>query len=136
MRKIALAVVVLLIAAGADLIIAKGTRSQSLAVGTILLVTAIPLLLVSRIQLGRAFSVAPKASILVTRGLYSKIPHPMYAFLDLALLGIIIAMRSPWAIMLWLAVVVVQGWQARREAKVLEHAFGEAYRKYRDQAWW
>ena len=136
MGKFRLVIVILLLAAGAVLVTMKGTRRQSLAAGTGLMIVAVPLLLVSRIQLGRAFSVAPKASILVTHGLYSKIPHPMYAFLDLALLGVIIALRAPWIVIPWLILVTVQGWQARREARVLEQAFGDAYRKYRAQAWW
>jgi len=41
-----------------------------------------PLMALARIQLGKAFSVAPKATTLVTHGLYSKIPHPLFVFLD------------------------------------------------------
>ena len=136
MGRYRLIVIVSVLAAGALLITIKGTQRQSLAAGVGLLVIAVPLLLVSRVQLGRAFSVAPKASILVTHGLYSKIPHPMYAFLDVALLGFVIALRMPWLVVPWLALVLVQAWQARREARLLEKTFGDAYRRYRAQTWW
>jgi len=99
-------------------------------------VIGLPLLALSRSQLGKAFSVAPRASTLVTHGLYSKIPHPMYAFLDLALLGVIVAVGQEWLVAAWLGLLALQAWQAGREARVLEQAFGDVYRKYRGQAWW
>jgi protein-S-isoprenylcysteine O-methyltransferase Ste14 len=136
MGRFRLIVIISVLAAEALLITSNGTQRQSLAAGIGHLIIGVPLLLLSRSQLGRAFSVMPKASILVTHGLYSKIPHPMYAFLDLVLLGIIIALRMPWLIALWLALVAVQAWQAKREARLLEKTFGDAYRRYRAQTWW
>jgi protein-S-isoprenylcysteine O-methyltransferase Ste14 len=136
MRKAGLTVVIALLAASALLVIREGTQRQGLVVGATLVVIGIPLLLLSRRQLGRAFSVAPKATTLVTTGLYLKIPHPMYAFLDLVLLGVILLLRQQWLVAIWLGVVAVQAWQAGRETKVLERAFGDAYRRYRAQAWW
>jgi protein-S-isoprenylcysteine O-methyltransferase Ste14 len=136
MRKAVLAVIIALLAASAVLIIREGTRRQDLIVGGALAVIGLPLLALSRSQLGRAFSVAPRASTLVTHGLYSKIPHPMYAFLDLALLGVIVAVGQEWLVAAWLGLLVFQAWQAGREARVLEQAFGDVHRKYRGQAWW
>ena len=60
----------------------------------------------------------------------------MYAFLDTALLGIVIALRQRWLVVAWLALVCAQSWQARREGRLLERAFGDAYRRYRAQTWW
>ncbi len=74
--------VIALLAGCAFLIIRLGTARLALVVGAILVAAAIPLLVLARIQLGKAFSVAPKASTLVTHGLYSRIPHPMYVFVD------------------------------------------------------
>jgi protein-S-isoprenylcysteine O-methyltransferase Ste14 len=136
MRKAVLAVIIALLAASAVLIIREGTRRQDLIVGGALAVIGLPLLALSRSQLGKAFSVAPRASTLVTHGLYSKIPHPMYAFLDLALLGVIVAVGQEWLVAAWLGLLALQAWQAGREARVLEQAFGDVYRKYRGQAWW
>ena len=129
MRKAVLAAIIALLAIGAVLIIRHGTQQQGLVGGGTLVLIGLPLLVLSRLQLGRAFSVGPRATTLVTRGLYSKIPHPMYAFLDLALLGVIVAVRQEWLVAAWLGLLAVQAWQSRREARVLEHAFGDAYRK-------
>jgi protein-S-isoprenylcysteine O-methyltransferase Ste14 len=136
MRRIVLAIVIVLVATGAGLFIGAASERQTLVVGATLAAIGVPLLLLSRVQLGRAFSVKPRATTLVTTGVYSKIPHPMYAFLDLALLGAVIALRRQWLIVVWLGLVLAHCWAARREGKVLETAFGEAYRTYRAQAWW
>jgi protein-S-isoprenylcysteine O-methyltransferase Ste14 len=136
MRKAVLGVVIVLLAASALLIIREGTERQGLVVGATLAVIGLPLLLLSRLQLGKAFAVAPRATTLVTHGLYSRIPHPMYAFLDLVLLGAVIALRQQWLVAVWLSLLAVQAWQAGRETRVLEQAFGDAYRRYRAQAWW
>ena len=96
----------------------------------------IPLLGLARRQLGRAFAITPQAKGLVTEGLYARIPHPMYAFLDLALLGVIIMARQQWLLVIWAGLVAVQASQARREARILEQAFGDAYRDYRRRTWW
>ncbi len=136
MGRTVLAIVIVLLAAGAGLFIGAAGQRQTLVVGVTLAAIGIPLLLLSRVQLGRAFSVKPRATTLVTTGVYSRIPHPMYAFLDLALLGVVIALRRQWLIAVWLGLVLAHCWAARREGKVLEAAFGEAYRKYRAQAWW
>jgi len=136
MRKVipVAAVVVLLTAAFS--FTQWATEAQCLIVGIGLVAIALPLTLLSRVQLGRAFAVGPKATTLVTSGLYSKIPHPMYVFLDLALLGIVIAVRVPGLLGLLATLVVIQAWQSTREAKVLEDAFGEQYREYRARTWW
>lgn len=136
MRRAVLVLVIGLLATGAFLIIREGTERQTLVVGATLGAIGLPLLILSRLQLGRAFSVAPKATSLVTNGVYARIPHPMYAFLDLTLLGVVIALRQQWLIAVWLGLVLVHAWAARREAVVLERAFGEAYRTYRAHAWW
>ncbi len=131
-----LAAVAVLMGLGAVVIIVYGTRVQCLVTGAILAAIGVPLLVLSRLQLGKSFAVTPKASILVKHGLYSKIPHPMYTFLDLSLLGGIIALRIAWLVAPWFVLVSVQSWQARREARVLEQAFGDAYRNYRARTWW
>jgi protein-S-isoprenylcysteine O-methyltransferase Ste14 len=136
MRKVVLTVVIALLAAGAVLIIRAGTQRQGVVVGGTLAVIGLPFLVLSRLQLGKAFSVAPRATTLVAHGLYSKIPHPMYAFLDVVLLGVVVVLRQDWLVAAWLGLVAFQAWQAGRETKVLEQAFGDAYRKYRQQAWW
>jgi protein-S-isoprenylcysteine O-methyltransferase Ste14 len=136
MRKAVLAVVVVLAAAGALLLITHQGSQLNALVGGALLVVGLPLLIVSRVQLGKAFSVGPKATTLVTSGLYAKIPHPMFAFLDVALLGLVMVVRQRWLVGAWLALVAAHAWASRREARVLERAFGGSYRAYRARTWW
>jgi protein-S-isoprenylcysteine O-methyltransferase Ste14 len=136
MRRAVLVLVVCLSAAGALVLIARHPAGQDLLVGGALMIVGVPLMFVSRVQLGSAFSVLPKATTLVTRGVYSKIPHPLFFFLDVALLGLIIAIRQPWLVAAWLVLVAVHSWAASREAKVLTRAFGDSYRDYRARTWW
>jgi protein-S-isoprenylcysteine O-methyltransferase Ste14 len=136
MRIAVLFGIVLLCVSGAVYLVRQGSSRDTLIAAGVLVATGLPLVIVSRRQLGTAFSVGPRARALVTHGLYARIPHPMYVFLDVMLLGLIVALRQTWLLALWVAVILVQVWQARREARVLEGAFGDAYRAYRRQTWW
>lgn len=136
MRKALLVCVVALFAAGALIVITGLGRAVALWIGGALVLVGVPLMALARVQIGSAFAVAPKAKALVTHGLYAKIPHPLYVFLDVALLGVVIALRQPWLVAPWLALVALHAWAARREARVLERAFGDAYRQYRAKTWW
>ena len=90
---------------------------------------------VSRYQLGRSFSIRAEAHRLVTHGIYSKIRNPIYVFGALLFAGFVLVIHRP---ILWLgvlAIAVMQTLRARREARVLEAAFGDAYRDYRRRTW-
>lgn len=136
MRRTVPLIVAALLAVGAAVLIERGTNSAALFAGGAPVLIGIPLIVLARRQLGSAFAFTPQAKGLVTQGLYSRIPHPMYVFLDLALLGGIIMLRQTWLLVLWAGLVVVQALQARREAQILERAFGDAYRDYRRRTWW
>ena len=136
MRKAVLVGVIALLAAGAFVVTTQGGRIVALSVGGAFILASVPLMALARVQLGKAFSVAPKATTLVTHGLYSKIPHPLFVFLDVALLGLAIAIRRRWLVAAWLVLVAVHAWAAAREAKVLARAFGDSYREYRARTWW
>jgi protein-S-isoprenylcysteine O-methyltransferase Ste14 len=136
MRTIGLAAFVGLLTLGAFVLIRQATSRESLYVGGVAVVIAVPLLGLARMQLGNAFSIAPEARGLVTHGLYARMPHPMYVFLDLGLLGVVVALRQAWLLVIWVGLVLVQAWQAQREAKVLEQAFGGSYLDYRRRTWW
>jgi protein-S-isoprenylcysteine O-methyltransferase Ste14 len=90
---------------------------------------------IARWQLGEAFSVDPEARKLVTRGLYSRIRHPVYLFGDLAYLGALLALQVWPALLIWLAMVMVDIRRAKREESVLAEAFGSAYTAYRSRTW-
>jgi protein-S-isoprenylcysteine O-methyltransferase Ste14 len=106
-----------------------------LVIGIIIGLPSFLLMLISRRQLGDSFSIMPEAKTLVTTGLYYRIQHPMYFFLDLFLVSIIIVLG--WSILLWawIILVVVQILQSRREEKVLSAAFGAEYEAYQSQTW-
>lgn len=89
----------------------------------------------ARWQLGEAFSVDPEARKLVTRGLYSRIRHPVYLFGNLAYFGALLALQVWTALLIWLAVVLVDIRRARREERVLAEAFGPGYMAYRSRTW-
>jgi protein-S-isoprenylcysteine O-methyltransferase Ste14 len=135
-RSEVLLAIAVLLALGALALIRQGTRQETLLVGGLLVLIGLPLVALARRQLGRAFTLTPQAKGLVMQGLYARIPHPMYVFLDVTLLGAIIILRQGWPLVLWAGLVCVQAWQARRETMVLEQAFGDAHREYRKLTWW
>jgi protein-S-isoprenylcysteine O-methyltransferase Ste14 len=93
------------------------------------------LMIVARRELGKSFSIAAVAKALVTNGLYSKIQHPMYLFLDLFLLAFIIFVNGSILLPFWAVLVLVQTFQSRREEKTLAAAFGHEYEAYEAGTW-
>jgi protein-S-isoprenylcysteine O-methyltransferase Ste14 len=103
--------------------------------GVALAAIAFVLMVLSRVQLGKSFTVTPKATDLVTHGLYSRLRHPMYVFLDLTLCGIALALHR-WYVLLPLVILLpLQMRNARRESALLREKFGERYEKYRRATW-
>lgn len=96
---------------------------------------ALVLLVIARLQLGRAFSVTAKASVLVTTGLYSRIRNPVYVFAALVILGIIVFVGQPWFLLVFALLIPLQVYRSRKEAQVLEEKFGDAYREYCQRTW-
>ena len=82
-----------------------------------------------------SFSVRPDARQLVTRGLYSKLRHPVYVFGSLAWLGALLTLLGWQALIIWLVVVVIEIGRARREERVLAEKFGAEYEAYRSRTW-
>lgn len=103
--------------------------------GVILGVPALSLWLLARIQLGRSFAVRALAKELVTHGLYAKIRNPVYVFGSLFIAGLILAIGRPIWLLILVLLVPLQVIRARKEARVLEEKFGDAYREYRSRTW-
>lgn len=90
---------------------------------------------IARFQLGRSFSVTAQARQLVTHGLYSKIRNPIYVFGSCVFAGVILVIRRPVWLLLFVVIIPLQMLRAKKESAVLEAAFGEEYRKYRAGTW-
>ncbi len=103
--------------------------------GVILAIAGYSLFVTARLQLGKSFSVSPQAKELVTVGLYSRIRNPIYVFVDVMWLGLIVALHLYWLFVPLLALLIMQIFRSGRETKVLEERFGEAYLIYRKQTW-
>ena len=103
--------------------------------GAILAVIAYTMIITARVQLGKSFSVRAEAKELVTHGLYGRIRNPMYVSVDLMVFGLILVLHLYWLLVIFAVLVVFQARQARREAKVLQETFGQAYLDYRKQTW-
>jgi protein-S-isoprenylcysteine O-methyltransferase Ste14 len=104
-------------------------------IGTALVFLGLAGLIAARYQLGRSFSLSPQARELVTRGVYSKIRNPIYVFGTVEIAGLVLVLRHPELWLLLPPILIVQTLRARREAQVLEAAFGDAYREYRRKTW-
>ena len=103
--------------------------------GLAIAIPSLLLLILARVQLGRAFSLQAKASTLVTSGLYARIRNPIYVFSSLMIAGIIIWTGRPW-LFLFLAIIIgMQVYRVGNEGRVLEERFGEEYRAYKKQTW-
>jgi protein-S-isoprenylcysteine O-methyltransferase Ste14 len=104
-------------------------------IGAALMVTGIGGIATARYQLGRSFAIKAEAHKLVTHGIYSKIRNPIYVFGVVLILGFLLFFQRPILWLLLVIVIVGQTIRARREARVLESTFGDAYRDYRRKTW-
>jgi len=104
-------------------------------IGSVLVVAGEAGIAVARYQLGRSFAIRAEAHQLVTHGVYSKIRNPIYVSGAVLIAGIVLATHRPMLWLLLLFIVIMQIVRARREAQVLEAAFGDAYREYRRKTW-
>lgn len=87
-------------------------------------------------QLGASFSATPQARALVTTGWYAIFRHPIYLFSVLMWTAVVATGFPKWC---WIPGVVlgyVQLLRAQREERVLEAAFGDEYRSYKERTLW
>ncbi len=90
----------------------------------------------ARIQLGNAFSIAPKATYLVTSGIYSKLRHPVYYFSTLVVIGINIFVWNIYLLAITLPILIlIQIWRIRKEETILMQKFPKEYSIYKQSTW-
>jgi protein-S-isoprenylcysteine O-methyltransferase Ste14 len=103
--------------------------------GAILMVPSFILFSIAHVQLGSSFSVSAQARNLVTTGLYSRIRNPIYLFGGLLIVGVVLFLEHPRYLLIFLVLVPLQLVRIRREERVLEEKFGDAYRQYKKGTW-
>ena len=103
--------------------------------GVVIGLPSLALFVLARIELGSSFSVRPKAQILVTHGLYSRIRNPIYVFGGLVAAGVILYVNKPRALWLFVAIIPLQIYRARHEEKILQPRFGDEYQQYKSRTW-
>jgi protein-S-isoprenylcysteine O-methyltransferase Ste14 len=112
-----------------------GPQGSIRLLGMLLALFGLAGIILSRHTLGRSFSVTPKATALVTTGIYSRIRNPIYVFGIIFIVGLIVMAGKPYLLVVPLVLGCLQIVRARQEAAVLEAKFGNAYREYRDRTW-
>ncbi len=103
--------------------------------GSLMVLVGFSGIAVARYQLGRSFSIKADAHALVTRGIYAKIRNPIYVFGTVLVAGFVLVIHRPAGWLIVIVIVIMQTIRAHREARVLEAAFGDAYRDYRRKTW-
>ena len=114
---------------------APGPPGLMRSVGLVVALIGLAGVIVARYTLGRSFSIVPKATALVTTGIYSRIRNPIYVSGMFFVAGLVLMMRRPALLAIFLVLIPMQIIRARREAAVLEANFGDAYREYRKRTW-
>ena len=103
--------------------------------GVAIAALSMAMLVTARLQLGGSFSVRAKAHKLVTTGIYSRLRNPIYVSGALFLVGLTLFSGRWWLLCFMVVLIPLQAYRARKEARVLEAAFGEEYRQYRASTW-
>jgi protein-S-isoprenylcysteine O-methyltransferase Ste14 len=114
---------------------AYAPRNLLMVAGIGLALVAATLWVVARLQLGASFSRRVEVRGLVTTGLYSKLRHPIYVFVCLGILGLIVAHQDPALLTVWVLVVAGLIVKSRREEQTLLAAYGSEYEAYRRKTW-
>jgi protein-S-isoprenylcysteine O-methyltransferase Ste14 len=109
--------------------------SPTRLIGLLVALIGLAGVILSRYTLGRSFSIAPKATALVTSGIYSRIRNPIYISGMIFLIGVVLIVERAKLLAVLLVLIPMQIIRARREAAVLEKKFGDEYREYRKRTW-
>jgi protein-S-isoprenylcysteine O-methyltransferase Ste14 len=116
-------------------LLSKYPHDLMTSIGIGLIIPSFIFLLAAFYQLGSSLAVTAQARELVTTGLYAKIRHPIYIFGALLFLGFAMVSRDVLTCVLFVIVLADGMRRARKENRVLEEEFGDAYRAYRSHVW-
>jgi len=89
-----------------------------------------------RVHLPRTLVDEPMPKALISAGPFALVRHPFYISYSLAWLAAPVATHGPVITISGLLAVALYVYAARREERMLEAHFGDAYRAYRSQAGW
>ncbi len=92
----------------------------------------------AKITLGKNWGVGfgnPKIKQLVTRGIYSRIRHPMYWGINLTFVGLMLLYPNLWFLMLGALIIVYFFYRMKVEDGYLLEKLGEEYRSYKRKTW-
>lgn len=115
----------------------RGSVGPNWAIAGIAMYVAATLLFLSaleaarRVPLPRTFVDDPMPKALITSGPFAVIRHPFYVAYSLAWLAAPVATHGPFVALFALIAIATYAASARREEKLLEERFGEAYLAYK-----
>jgi protein-S-isoprenylcysteine O-methyltransferase Ste14 len=118
-------------------LLVRGSAGPKWAMAGIAMYVAAALLFLSaieaarRVPLGRTMVDGEVPRALVTSGPFAVIRHPIYVSYALAWLAAPVATHGPAATILGVGAVMIYVVAARREERLLEERFGDAYRNYK-----
>lgn len=103
--------------------------------GVLITMVAFLLWLAARVQLGNAFSIGAEANYLVSKGLYSKLRHPVYYFSILAVIGISVYVWSLFMLIPIGLLLFLEIYRINKEEEILTNKFGKTYTDYKAKTW-
>lgn len=89
----------------------------------------------ARLDLGESFTYSASSKVLVTHGVYSVFSHPIYIFSGAGMFGYILLIGKPILFIPFSVLMIIQVIRSNNESKVLEEAFGDVYREYKERVW-
>jgi protein-S-isoprenylcysteine O-methyltransferase Ste14 len=118
-------------------LVLRGSAGPNWAIAGIAMYVAATLLFLSaleaarRVPMPRTFVVDPMPNALVTSGPFAVIRHPFYLAYSIAWLAAPVATHGPFITVFAAIAIAMYAVAARREERLLEDRFGEAYRAYK-----